>query len=514
MRLSDYLERAASEYPTAPAVVAGEQRMDYLTLRNQVASAAAGMATMVPDGSRVAVLSSNHVRALVAVLAINRASAVWLPINYRNTVATHEEQLAFFRADVLIFHSDFVDIAADLRDAVPSLKHIVCLDRRIEGVPAFDDWLELPSAPEAPIENPNDLILLLPTGGTTGPSKGIMHSHRSLETCLLNQIISFRIPPHSRHLIIAPMTHASSFFAFSHIPQGGCNVILAGFDPEPVLESIERERITHLFLPPTAMYSLLAHPGVRDRDFSSLVSFMLGAAPTAPDKFREAVEVFGPVMMEAYGQTETLLPMLVKTPNDYLNADGAFDDAVVRSAGRPGLACRVDIVDDDGNSLPPGEPGGIVVRSSSVMHGYYENPDATAEVSRFGWHHTVDIGVRDERGYITVIDRKIDMIISGGFNIFPVEIENVINSHESVLDCAAIGVPDEKWGEAVKAVVELKPGATASEEELIALCKSQIGSVKAPKSVEFWDELPRSAVGKVLKREIRKPFWGDSWRSV
>jgi len=207
-------------------------------------------------------------------------------------------------------------------------------------------------------------------------------------------------------------------------------------------------------------------------------------------------------------------PTLAKTSKDYLDADGNFREEVLMSTGRPIHYCWVEIMDDDGNILGPGERGEIVVRGSSVMAGYYKNPEATEEVMEYGWLHTTDVGIKDKEGYITIVDRKKDMIISGGFNVFPVEIENVLNSHPSIRDCAVVGVPDKKWGEAIKAVVQLNDDEQVDGDELIAMCKEKLGSVKAPKSVEFWDELPLSPVGKVLKREVREKFWQGQDRAV
>jgi acyl-CoA synthetase (AMP-forming)/AMP-acid ligase II len=296
--------------------------------------------------------------------------------------------------------------------------------------------------------------------------------------------------------------------------RGAANIILPGFDPDAILSLIEKEKITHLFLPPTAVYALMAHPRTRQTDFSSLKCFIVGAAPFAPEKFKEAVRIFGPVIYEAFGQTETLFPLVIKSPSDYLNADGSFDEEAVRAAGKAVTVARIAIMDDEGNLLPAGERGEIVVRSSMIMQGYYKKPKDTAEVSQFGWHHTSDIGILDGRGFLTIVDRKKDMIVSGGFNIYPVEIEKVIQGHASVLDCIVVGVPDDKWGEAVKAVVQLKSGQTAVAEDLIALCKAQLGSAKSPKTVEFWPDLPRSAVGKLLKKDVRAKFWGEHWRAV
>jgi acyl-CoA synthetase (AMP-forming)/AMP-acid ligase II len=285
-------------------------------------------------------------------------------------------------------------------------------------------------------------------------------------------------------------------------------------DPGQIFDQIERHGITNLFVPPTLLYGLMAHPRAATTDFRSLKVLLTGAAPVAPEKYREAVKLFGPVVCEGYAQTETLFPLVMKTPRDYLRPDGSFDEAVLRSAGRAARHARVEIMDEAGNLLPAGERGEVVVQTSMAMQGYYRNPRETEAVSRHGWRHTGDVGVKDERGYITIVDRLKDMIVTGGFNVYPAQVETVIAGHDAVLDCVVVGVPDEKWGEAVKAVIQLKPGRSVSAEEVTALCRDKLGGVYAPKSVEFWDDLPRSAVGKLLRRDVRAKFWKNQWRAI
>jgi acyl-CoA synthetase (AMP-forming)/AMP-acid ligase II len=235
----------------------------------------------------------------------------------------------------------------------------------------------------------------------------------------------------------------------------------------------------------------------------------------SPGKLKEAIDVFGPVMSQSYGQTESPFISTYLSKQDQAEAcDDPAKEHRLRSAGRPSLFTSVEIMDDDGNILDADEVGEIVTRGGIVMVGYYKRPDATAEVSTFGWHHTNDIGYKDEDGYVYIVDRKRDMIVSGGFNVWPSEIENVILTLPAVQDCAVIGVPDEKWGEAVKAVIELKPEQRVSEDEVMELCKDKLGSVKSPKTVEFWEELPRSAVGKVLKKDVRERFWVGQDRRI
>jgi acyl-CoA synthetase (AMP-forming)/AMP-acid ligase II len=317
------------------------------------------------------------------------------------------------------------------------------------------------------------------------------------------------------HLCAAPMTHAAGVVALSLMGYGATNVVMNGVQLPELMANIETYGVTNLFLPPTAIYVMLAHPEVRNFDYSSLDYFVYAAAPMSVDKLREAIEVFGPVMAQSYGQAEAPMICTYLPPEAHVEAIAGNKAHRLASCGQPALLTPVEIMDDDGAVVPVGERGEIVVRGALVMKGYYKNAEATAEVTTAdGWHRTGDIGLKDADGFVYIVDRKKDMIISGGFNIYPSEIEQVIWSHPAVQDCAVIGVPDDKWGEAVKAIVELKPGARADADEIVALCKRELGSVKAPKSVEFWDELPRSAVGKVRKKDMRDKYWAGRDRAI
>jgi acyl-CoA synthetase (AMP-forming)/AMP-acid ligase II len=310
------------------------------------------------------------------------------------------------------------------------------------------------------------------------------------------------------------MTHGAGVLALMLMPEAPTNVLLNKTDAASILKAIESNRVTHLYLPPTLLYALLASPELRKTDLSSLSRFLISAAPVAAEKLKEAVAAFGPVMCQAFGQAEAPFFLTFLSPEDHLKGMADPDGKLLRSCGRPTMFSRVEIMDEEGKLLRPGEVGEIVARSNLVMAGYHKDPVATAEVSKFGWHHTGDIGFKDEDGYVYIVDRKRDMIISGGFNVFTTEVEQAVLSHADVQDCAVIGVPDEKWGEAVKAVVELKPGATVTPEALVAYLRPRLGGVKTPKSVEIWESLPRSPVGKVLKRTIRERYWQGQSRSV
>jgi fatty-acyl-CoA synthase len=270
------------------------------------------------------------------------------------------------------------------------------------------------------------------------------------------------------------------------------------------LEHVERHRVTHTFLPPTLIYMVLAHEALERTDLESLQCFWYGAAPMSATRLEEALRRIGPVMAQLFGQTEA--PMMISTmaPADHFHPDGSIATERLSSAGRPAPLVTVAVMGDDGDLLPRGERGEIVVRGSLVMAGYYKNPEATAEASRFGWHHTGDVGYLDDEGYLYIVDRAKDMVITGGFNVYSTEVEQVLMAHPAVQDCAVVGLPDSKWGERITAVLQLRPGQDVELAEVTAFVKARIGSVKTPKQVEVWPDLPRSKVGKVLKTEIKK----------
>ena len=465
-------------------------------------------------GSRVAIYSTNCALALVCMVGLLRAGAVWLPVNTRNPLNENLQFLKENDCEFVFCHADLLDDLTAIRTAVPTIKDAILVgpDRAAFGLPLLIDWVKDFSSTFPDDEHgPDDLAWIKGTGGTTGRSKSVMICHRNVEALFATVQICFPNLEPLVNLVAAPITHGAGNHALSLMSMGGTNVVIARPDPSAVLDAIEVHRVSTLLLPPTIIYNILATPGVRDRDYSSLRYFLVGAAPISPDRLAEAIDVFGPVMAQVWGQTEAPMICSYMHPADYSLASNS---ATLKSCGRPSPLTRIEVMDDAGNLLPSNAVGELVIRSNLVMRGYLNLPDETAAVSRFGWHHTGDVGYRDDAGYFYIIDRKKDMIISGGFNIYPSEIEQVLWKHASVLDCAVIGVPDPKWGESVKAVVELKQGSSATEEDLRDHCRSQLGGMKTPKSVEIWATLPRSAVGKVLKREIRERFWSGQERRV
>jgi fatty-acyl-CoA synthase len=378
----------------------------------------------------------------------------------------------------------------------------------VDGFEPF--WSSDEEAPLQCVGGPEDIIRLAYTGGTTGRPKGVMLSNRSMTTNVVLALAGKAWPEHVRFLCPTPITHGAGSMIVPTLHHGGTFILQQGFDKERVLDAIEQRGINALFLVPTMVYALLDHPRTRTVDFSGLHSLMYGAAPMTPARIREAMGVFGPVLVQGYGQTEAPNALLTLTREDHLSDD----DRRLASAGRPYPGITLAILDDKDQPVTRGEVGEICVRGSLVMSGYWKQPEQTAEALRNGWLHTGDMAWQDEQGYFYIVDRKKDMIISGGFNVYPKEIENVLATHPAVASVAVIGVPDPKWGEAVKAVVVARPGSATTEAELIALVREKKGPVATPKSVEFVDALPVTALGKPDKKALRARYWGGQARGV
>lgn len=516
MRAIDFFDRGVSLWPDRLCVKDQSVSRSFREVQErscQIANVL--MAGGVGPGDKVGVYSGNCAAALEAMLGILRAGAVWVPVNARNAIAENTYIFGNCDVEVLFIQSDFAGHIPELRAACPQIGRVICLDAEVAGAETFEALIAQAPAEDPDVPEQRDaMATLFSSGGTTGRPKGAAWSNLTWETIISNFLSA--LPPRKPpvHLMVTPLSHAAGVVGFSLLAAGATQIILPGFDATKVMQAIEQEKVSYVFLPPTAIYSLLSYQHVRDYDVSSLEYFLYAAAPMSVERLKECIDVFGPVMAQTFGQAEAPMFCTVLTPREHLVVGDPARERILASCGRPALLNRVAVMDDAGRILPSGERGEIVVRGNLVMLGYYNNPEATAEASQFGWHHTGDIGEFDEEGYLYIVDRKRDMIISGGFNIYPSEVEQVIWAHPAVQDCAVIGVPDDKWGEAVKAVVEPRPGAQIDSDELILFCKARLGSVKAPKSVDVWQQLPRSPVGKVRKKDIRAEFWKGAARAI
>jgi acyl-CoA synthetase (AMP-forming)/AMP-acid ligase II len=459
-----------------------------------------------------AMLSPNTSLAMAALIGSLKAGGAWSNINLRSALATNIDILRRGRCEALFFHSSIAGEVAQILEGVPTLRIVVCLDEDLGPHASLARFAE--GAGEANVNvrlEPGATAFQGSTGGTTGAPKVTQNGPGLLlwDAIGFMTALSFEAPP--VNLAIAPITHGAGIVALATLAMGGTVVLAPSVDLGQVLATIETHKVSLLFLPPTLIYMLMNHPRARQTDFSSLRYLMSAAAPFAVEKIAAAHALFGPVVCQSFGQTESGFPLTFMAPDLVTEAlANPAHAGRLRSVGLPTAnVSAIEIMNDAGEILPAGEVGEIVVRAPMVMERYVDDPQATAAIKRDGWQRTGDVGCRDADGFVYVSDRKRDLIISGGFNVFPLEVEQVLVRHPAVQDCAVIGVPDEKWGEAVKAVVELAPGASASEAELIELCKAALGGVMAPKSVDFIAELPRSAVGKVLKRELRELYWSD-----
>ena len=467
----------------------------------------------VRPGDKVAVLSGNDPVAFSCVFGIARAGAVWCPVNPRNEAAENRELLDLFDCSCLIFQGSFAPLVARIAPGLPKVTTLVCLDAGDPGVVTavpLRRWLA--GLPEEPwqAEPPDDVAMIAGTGGTTGRPKGVQLTGHNIETMTALTLMGYPFDGRPVYLALAPLTHAAGVLCFPIMALGGEIVIMPAPDLAEFLGLIGRHRVTHAFLPPTLIYLLLDHPGLAAADLSSLQCLWYGAAPMSAARLEQAISAIGPVMGQLFGQTEA--PMMISTmaPKDHFHPDGSLARERFTSAGRPTPLVTVAIMDDEGRLLLAGQRGEIVVRGPLVMAGYYQDPAASAEAARHGWHHTGDIGYLDPDNYLFIVDRAKDMIITGGFNVYSAEVEQALLAHPAVLDCAVIGLPDDKWGERVTAVIQPHPGQDLADADLRAFVKDRLGSVKAPKQVEVWPDLPRSKVGKVLKAEVKSRLLDDS----
>jgi len=521
MRAIDYFDKGAERSSERIAVVDGDARYSYRETR--IISERIARALRVgrlEAQSCAGIYSHNHAAVLFAMLGIMRAGLAWVPINYRNALDANVEYMNYVEMACLFYHSHFRDSVAEIKARVPSLRHLVCLDTTDGTHPSLEEFMASSPGGEAldwgdEYGNLDRLVGLVPTGGTTGPAKGVCVT--SLAWGTMTEMATHYWRGDTTDPIClntAPLSHAAGVVAFTMFALGATNVIMPKFEAGAVLRNIERFRVSHLFLPPTAFYNLLAHPEVGQFDYSSLRVFLLAGSPVSPDKLKRGIEIFGPCLCQSYGQTEA--PMLLTFLDAETLAAAARGDHPQRlaSCGQPTSAVRLAIMNDEGRILPPGQRGEIVARGTLVSGGYYKMPEATAEIRAHGWHHTGDVGYRDEDGYVYIVDRKKDMIITGGFNVYCAEVEAAIMALPEVYECAVIGVPHDVWGESVKAVVVLREGESLNEAQIISHCKTRLGGVKAPKSVEFWREIPKTPAGKTDRKTIRQPYWEGVERQV
>ena len=500
-----FLEKSARQWPDTIALLQGEECYTYREFRDRALAVGGNLRALGCEaGDRVAFCLANSPRILEIIYGCFAAGLVVVPVNAR----LHARELAYIvqnsGAKILVHGPEFGEGIAAHAELFGTLNHQICSTD-------FDVLLNpsnaLPCAVEAA---PEDICWLFYTSGTTGKPKGAIWNHRMVRVVIMNYLADLHnIQPGEMVLHCAPMSHGSGIVALPAIARGATNAITTStsFDVDELLATVARLKVSHIaFMAPTQIIKMLEDHVPGRHDLSSLKAICYGGAPIYVDQLKQAMAIFGPVFVQLYGQGEapiTITGLTAAAHQKLLDTD----DPRIGSAGQVRTDVEAHCVDSDDNPLPAGQAGEVVARADVVMPGYWNDPEASAEVLRGGWLHTGDIGYFDEQGYLFLLDRAKDMVISGGNNVYPREVEEVIILHPDVANCVVFGIPDDYWGEAVHAVVVLKPGASPSAQEIIAFCGQHMAGYKKPKAIDFVDELPVSGYGKILRREVREAYW-------
>jgi fatty-acyl-CoA synthase len=459
-------------------------------------------------GTCIGALSVNSPEVWMVQAAICLSGAMYTGLHPLGSVDDHAELCNDAEVDILVVHPQFAEIGAEILARAVGVKHLLTLGPASVGEDLLALCAEVVPEPLGRGEaDEEDIAWLQYTGGTTGRPKAAMISHRAMVQEVFSLTASWRLPLDPRTLIATPITHAGVLPVLPTLLRGGTVVLQASFNPEAWLTTVESHRINYVFTIPTLLYALLDHGGLQRFDLSSLETVVYGASPMSPTRLDEAQQAFGKILLQAYGQTECTGMATTLLPSEH-------DPQNRTSCGRAVAGSVVDVLDEDGHRMPIGIVGELCVRSRAVMSGYWKRPAETAEALRNGWLRTGDMAVRSESGFFHIVDRKKDMVISGGFNVYPREIEDVLAADPSVSAAAVIGVPDPKWGEAVKAFVVPRPGAVPDPVALIASVRTRKGPHYAPKSIEVVDRLPMTSVGKIDKKVLRATYWADRERAV
>jgi fatty-acyl-CoA synthase len=510
--LPDLLVFALERNGDRPCLVMDERTLTAHEMRDEISRYVQAYRSLgIAPRSGTGMLAKNRPEVLVAMGTYMVFPTRNTPLHPLGSIDDHAYVIEDAGIETLVFDPAFAERAAQLQERVPALKHLLSLGPCDVGVDVtalaatFD-----PEPLVAPSVEADDHPTLAYTGGTTGKPKAVMPTYRSSGVMAQMMATEWDWPDEVRHLVCSPLSHAGGSFFVPILLRGGSMVVIPQFEPGAVLAAIERHRITTTMLVPSMIYALLDHPDLAATDLSSLQTVFYGASPMSPTRLQEAIRTLGSIFFQFYGQTECPQTLCTLRKEEHL-----VDDLTrLATCGRPVPWVRVALLDDDGREVTRGEPGEICVQGPLVMKGYWNRPEETAAALAGGWLHTGDVARQDADGFLTIVDRKKDMIVSGGFNVYPREVEDVLAAHPAVAGVGVVGVPDEKWGEAVKAVVVLREGASVEAEELVALVKEKKGAHHAPKSVDFVDSIPMTPVGKPDKKALRSRYWSDTDRLV
>ncbi len=507
----------ARNYPARTAYVDGDRRIDWARLNDRACRLAQFLrAAGVTRGDRVASISCDCIELVEVVVACAKIGAVRVGINHRYAPPEIEHILDDCGARVVFVQAALAESVAAIAPRLAAPPVLVGFD----GAHPFGADYEAVLADHPAVEpdvaiGDDDLGYIFYSSGSTGRPKGVMTSYRQVMDSLCHIALNEGSGRDDVWLHTMPAGGIPLLIIMRPSYHGASCVIMRRWDPEEACALIERERVTRTLVVPTMLVSLIHHPDARRRDLRSLRQIAYGAAPCTPANIRLTMEVFpGVEMLQMYGATEATGMATMLFPEDHRAALRSGEYGILASAGKPLPYMECVVADERGEPVAPGEVGEVLIRGSLVSSGYWNAPQLTAQAVRDGWLHTGDMGRFDDRGYLYLVDRKKFMIVSGGYNIYPIEVENTLALHPAVKEVAVVGVPDARWGEAVKAVVTLRPGKRASEAELLGFCQGRIAGYKAPKSIEFVDDFPRNAVGKLDKRTLRERYWATAERRV
>ncbi len=518
MLLHDPLDFFAREQGDNLCIACGDRRFDYGEARRHADRLARALASQgLGKGDRFAVLAKNCLEYPLFYFAGSKSGTVPVPLNYRLA----PPELAYIVRDagarLVIARGDLVEAIDGVRGELGDVKTWVSLDGpRPEGWIDYAEWLQgQPDRPPDHRGDADDDLYQMYTSGTTGRPKGAVLTHAAVAANLIQQMAAVRPRPDDHTLVVAPIYHAAAALtAIGSITSGGSMVVHEDFSPVDVVQALSAGGVTRTTLVPAMIQAcLVLVPDAAERSYEKLRLIVYGASPIATDVLRRAIEVFRCDFTQGYGMTETTAALTFLSAADHRRALSGRPELLL-SAGRPLPGTEVRIVDADDRPVPPGTVGEIIARGDQLMRGYWNLPEATDEALRGGWLHTGDAGILDEDGFLYIQDRVKDMIVSGGENVYPREVEDALFEHPAVADVAVIGVPDPKWGESVKAIVVVRQGAEASGDELMAFCQGRLAGFKRPRSVDFVSALPRNASGKVLKKDLRESYWKGHDRRV
>ena len=506
--LADLPRHGAALHGPRTAVVFEGARLTYADLNRRVNQAAHALIGLgLRPGERLAVLADNSARYLETYLAAAKLGVSVTPLNTRLSDPELEYIVRDSEAVAIVSGDGYEKQGMALLSAVPRVRAGLSLDNRLDGFAGYEEALaRSPSGEPDPAlyrVSEDDLAVLMYTGGTTGSPKGVMLSHRNVMTAAIATALGRGFSKEDSTCFVLPIFHVSWWPVIALLLVGGKVVIVRKPGLTEILRLIQDEKCTHMNLVPPLYGWLMDLAPLGDYDLSSLRSLTYAGSPFPVEVLKRAITVFGPVFAQGYGATETAGGPITMLEAEDHHLDGP-DSALLASAGRAAICSEVKVVDDGGQAVGPGRIGEVCVRGKHVMTGYWKNPELTASALEGGWYHTGDLGYLDERGYLFLTDRKSDMIISGGENVYPTEVENVLYAHPAVLECTVVATPDERWGEIVHAAIVLRDGAHVSAEEIIEHCRRTLAGYKCPKRVTFVRDLPKTAIGKISRKNMRE----------